>query len=136
MFSFIIGIPIGFEQEQYTVTEEFNATGDLIPIPVIKGNNLQSELQFDVIAQFIDCTATRLIGFSGDYQTSEARVSIPFFPNQQAIELEFQLLQDRLPEPTEEFTIELTTSRAPRVVVGQPGGPFSRTTVVIVDDDG
>ena len=72
MFSFITAIPIGFEQERYTVFEEFNATGELIPIPIIKGNNLQSELRFDVIAQFIDGTATRLIDVTGgDYQTIE-----------------------------------------------------------------
>ena len=137
MFSFITAIPIGFEQEQYTVFEEFNATGDLIPIPIIKGNNLQSELRFDVIAQFIDGTATRLIDVTGgDYQTIEARVVIPFLPNDQSIQVQFLLLQDRLPEPNEDFTIELTTSGAPRVVVGQDGGPFARTTVVIVDDGG
>ena len=56
-FSFIIVILIGFEQETYTVFEAFNISGDPIPVPIIKGNNLQSELQFDVIAQFRDGTA-------------------------------------------------------------------------------
>ena len=131
MFSFITAIPIGFEQERYTVSEANDTLGDLIPIPIIKGNNLQSELEFEVIAQFIDDTATRLT----DYLVV-ARIVIPFLPNDQSIQVQFLLLQDRLPEPNEEFTIELTTSGAPRVVVGQDGGPFARTTVVIIDDDG
>ena len=136
--SFITAIPIGFAQERYTVFEALNATGELIPIPIIKGNDLKSELELDVISQFIDGTATRLTGVTvGDYLV-DARVVLSFFPNQQSIELRFELLQDRLPEPNEEFIIELTTltSGAPRVVVGQEGGPFPRTTVVIVDDDG
>ena len=136
MFSFITGIPIGFEQERYTVSEEFDTTGDLIPIPIIKGNNLQSELQFDVISKFIDGTATRRTGVTGGDYRVDARVVLSFLPNQMSMELRFELLQDRLPEPNEEFTIELTTSGAPRVVVGQDGGPFARTTVVIVDNDG
>ena len=137
MFSFITAIPIGFEQERYTVSEEFDALGDLIPIPIIKGNNLQSELEFAVISQFVDGTATRRTGVTGgDYQTSEARIVNPFLPIEQFIQVQFELLQDLLPELNEEFTIELTTSGAPRVLTGQEGGPFARTTVVIVDDDG
>ena len=133
---FIAAIPIGFEQERYTVSEAIDATGVLTAIPIIKGNNLQSELEFAVISQFIDGTATRLTGVTGgDYQV-DARVVLPFIPDDQSIQLLFELLQDRLPEPNEEFTIELTTSGAPRVVIGQDGGPFARTTVVIIDDDG
>ena len=131
MFSFITAITIGFEQERYTVSEEFDAFDDLIPIPIIKGNNLQSELEFAVISQFIDGTATRLTDF-----LASSRVSNPFLPTEQSIPVQFDLLQDRLPENNEEFTIELTTSGAPRVMIGQDGGPFSRTTVVIIDDDG
>ena len=135
-FSFITGIPIGFEQERYTVSEALDAIGELILIPIIKGNNLQSELEFTVISQFIDGTATRLTGVTGgDYQ-ADARVAIPFGPNQQFVLVQFLLLQDRLPEPNEEFSIELSTLGATRVNIGQLGGPFSRTTVVIVDDDG
>ena len=134
--SFITAIPIGFAQERYTVSEALNATGELIPIPIIKGNNLQSELQFDVISEFRDDTATRLTGFSGDYLVNARVVVIPFLPIEQFIQVEFVLLQDRLPEPNEEFSIELTTSGAPRVNIGQLGGPFSRSTVMIIDDDG
>ena len=137
MFSFITAIPIGFEQERYTVSEEFDAIGELIPIPVIKGNNLQSELRFDVIAQFIDGTATRLIDVTdGDYITPDPREFLLFPAAAESISLDFEVINDRLPEPNEEFTIELTTSGAPRVMVGQDGGPFARTTVVIVDVDG
>ena len=137
MFSFITAIPIGFEQERYTVSEALDATGDPIPIPIIKGNNLQSELRFDAIAQFIDGTATRETDdTTGDYISIVPRRTLPFPAAAESISFTFELIDDRLPEDVEEFSIELTTSGAPRVNIGQPGGPFSRTTVVIVDDDG
>ena len=95
MFSFITAIPIGFEQERYTVSEEPHAFTEPFSIPIIKGDNLQSELQFDVIGQFIDGTATRLTGVTGgDYHTIEARVIIPFWPIGQSIPLVIEVLQD------------------------------------------
>ena len=136
-FSFIIVILIGFEQETYTVFEAFNISGDKIPVPVIKGNNLQSELQFDVIAQFRDGTAVRETpGMAGDYFTSEPRITLSFIPNEQLISFTFILVIDDLAEPEEEFSIELTVSGAPRVVIGQGGGPFGRASVVIMDAAG
>ena len=137
MSSFFTAIPIGFEQERYTVFEAFNATGDEIPIPVIKGNSLQSELPFNVIAQFIDGTATRrTMDNVGDFATVRPRTTIPFFANQSRIPFQFELTSDRIPEQPEEFTIELTTFGAPRVVVGAEGIVFGRATIVIIDDDG
>ena len=137
MFSFITGIVIGFEHDTYTVFEAFGATGELIQIPVIKGNNRQSELRFDVIAQFIDGTATRHTDDTiGDYIIFLARVQLPFLAAAESVEFSFQLVSDRLPEDVENFRIELTTSGAPRVVVGQAGGPFSSARIVIIDEDG
>ena len=137
MLSFITGIVIGFEQNTYTIFEAFNATGDLILIPVIKGNNQRSELRFDVIAQFIDGTATRETDNTiGDYIRVDARVTLPFPAAAESISFSFELINDRLPEPNEEFSIALTTSGAPRVIVGQDGGPFSSTRIVIIDEDG
>ena len=137
MFSFITAIPIGFEQERYTVSEALDGTGELIPIPVIKGNNLQSELRFDVIAQFIDGTATRETGDTiGDYIIPVPRETRLFPAAAESISYDFVVINDRLPEPNEEFSIALTTSGAPRVMIGQDGGPFNRATVVIIDDDG
>ena len=134
--SFITDIPIGFVQETYTVFEEFNATGDLIPIEIIKGNNLESELLFDVIAQFRDGTATRQEGtMLADYSVA-SRVTIPFPAASSFITVSYVLLQDDLPEPTEQFTIELTSSGAPRVDIGQAGGPFACATIFIIDSDG
>ena len=138
MFSFIAGIVIGFEQDTYTVFEAFNATGvDVIPVVVIKGNNRQSELTFDVIAQFIDGTATRNTADAiGDYSRVPPRLTLAFPAAAESIRFTFVLINDRLPESNEEFSIWLTTSGAPRVIVGQDGSPFSRATVVIIDDDG
>ena len=134
--SFITAISIGFEQERYTVFEAFDATGELIPIPVIKGNNLQSDLQFDVVAHFIDGTAQQGTDTTtGDYFTGLRWILIPFPANDQRITFTFELIQDQLPEDAEDFTIELMSSRGSRVIVGQDGGPFARTTVVIIDDD-
>ena len=133
---FITGIVIGFEQDTYTIFE-VNATGDLILIPVIKGNNRESELRFDVIAQFIDGTATRVIGnTTGDYIRLIPRVTLPFFATAERINFDFELVSDRLPEDVEEFSIQLTTSGQPRVIVGQADGPFSSATIVIIDEDG
>ena len=134
--SFITDIPIGFANETYTVLEDFNATGEMIVIPIIKGNGLESELQFDVIAQFIDGTASRQEGSTpGDYRVA-SRVFIPFPADNSFISVMYELLQDELPELTEEFTIELTSSGAPRVDIGQAGGPFARATIFIIDADG
>ena len=136
MFSFITAIPIGFEQERYTVFEAFNATGGQILIPVIKGNNLESELEFDVIGQFIDGSAQREIGAgTGDFIAIQPRVTLLFPTDEQFIEVGFILIQDRLPEDAEDFSIELTTSGAPRVEIGS-GGLFGRATIVIIDNDG
>ena len=134
VFSFITGIVIGFEQNTYTVFEAFNTTGELIQIPVIKGNNRQSELDFDVIAQFIDGTATREIDNTiADYIKPDPRISLPFPAAAERIHFDFELINDRLPEDVEDFGIELTTSGAPRVVVGQAGGS---ARIVIIDEDG
>ena len=135
--SFITGIIIGFEQDTYTFFEAFNATGNLIPVVVIKGNNRRSELEFLVIAQFIDGSATRQTADTfGDYIRFPPRLTLPFPAAAESISFYFELINDRLPEPNEEFSIELTTSGAPRVIVGQAGGPFSSARIVIIDDDG
>ena len=134
--SFITDIPIGFEQERYTVFEDFNATGEMIVISIIKGNGLESELLFDVIAQFIDGTASRQEGSTpGDYRVA-SRVFIPFPADNSSISVMYELLQDELPELTEEFTIELNSLGAPRIAIGQSRGLFSSATIVIIDADG
>ena len=136
IFSFITVIPIGFVQERYTVFEALNATGEMIQIPVIKRNNLQSELNFSVIAQFIDGSAQRGVGnTTRDFITVAPRVTRLFLPGEQLIDFGFLLNQDRLPEDMEDFSIELTTSGAPRVEIDS-SSLFGRATVVIRDDDG
>ena len=126
LFSFITDIFIGFGQQRYTVFEA-DATGGLTSIPVIKANHLQ--LQFDVIVQISDGSAEE----GSDYQAMP-RSTIRFLANELSIDITFVLLQDAIPEDKEEFFIELTTSGAPRVMIG--GGLFGRVTVVIIDDDG
>ena len=97
---------------------------------------MRSELQFDVIAQFIDGSAQRSTGnVIGDYVQGNPRVSLLFPADEQLIQFSFELIQDRLPEDMEDFIIELTFSGAPRVEIGG-GGLFGRATIVIIDDDG
>ena len=137
MFSFITGIVIGFEEDTYTVSEASGNEYSIPPDVVIKGNNQKSELRFDVIAQFIDGTATRVTRDTiGDYITFEPRVTLLFRAAVERIGFYFDVINDRLPEPDEEFSIALTTLGAPRVVVGQDGGPFSSARIVITDEDG
>ena len=119
---------IGFEQQMYTVFEA-DAYGDLTLIPVITANGHKPELQFDVMVQILDGSAE----VGKDYQAMP-RTTIPFLANEQSIGVPLIILQDDTPEGEEWFFIELTTSRAPRVMIG--GGLFGRTTVVIKDDDG
>ena len=126
--SFIAVTFIGFEQQRYTVFEA-DAFGDLTLIPVIIANGLESELQFDVMIQILDDSAE----VGKDYQAM-ARNTIRFLANEQSIDVPLVILQDDIPEGEEQFFIELTTSGAPRVMIG--GGLFGRTTVVIIDDDG
>ena len=88
-----------------------------------------------MIAQFIDGLAQRETGgLTGDYSTVRPRNPIPFPAGKQVIQFHFVLINDRLPEDTEDFFIELTSS-APRVVIGEVG-TFSRTRVFIMDEDG
>ena len=131
MFSFIIDIFIGFEQERYTVFEA-DAIGDLTSIPIIKVNNQQSELQFFVSVLCLGDTAERGIDFTT--APSSSIIAYYFPADVQLIRFQFVLLGDRLPEDEERFSIELTAFDAPRVMIG--GGLFSRAHVVIIDDDG
>ena len=121
---------IGFEQQRYTVFEA-DAYGDSTLIPVFTANGQEPEIQFNVISQILDGSAEE----GSDYDAMR-RITWPFLANEQSIDIEFVLLGDDIPEDEEEFTIELelTTSGAPRVMIG--GGLFGRTTVVIIDDDG
>ena len=119
---------IGFEQQRYTVFEA-DAYGDLTLIPVITANGHEPELQFDVMVQILDGSAE----VGKDYQAMP-RTTIPFLANEQSIDVPLIILQDDSPEGEEQFFIELSTSGAPRVMIG--GGLFGRTTIVIKDDDG
>ena len=98
-------------------------------IPVIKAKCQQPELQFDVMVQILDGSAE----VGKDYQAMP-RSTIQFLANEQSINVPLVIYQDDTREGEEQFFIELTTSGAPRVMIG--GGLFGRTTVVIIDDDG
>ena len=90
-----------------------------------------------MIAQFRDGLAQRETGgLTGDYSTVRPRITIPFPADEQVIQVHFLLINDQLPEDTEDFFIELTSSGAPRVVIGKVGGPSSRARVFIMDEDG
>ena len=137
LYFFNAAITIGFEQEFYTVFEAFNATGELIEVPIIKNNNsLHSDITFVVIVSLIAGNSSNAATDGTDYFSGGNVSSFSFRRDQQRINYQFELFDDDTPEGEEEFQIELSLgSGTPGVSVGG-GGVYSRATVVIIDDDG
>ena len=133
---FNLAITIGFEQEFYTVFEAFNATGELIEVPIIKSNNQTSNETFEVIVSVIAGSSSNAATDGTDYFSGRNVSSFSFRPDQQRINYQFELIDDDTPEGEEVFQLELSLgSGTPGVSVGG-GGVYSRATVVIIDDDG
>ena len=134
---------IGFEQERYTVFEATDATGALIPIPIIKENNQLSELTFEVIG-----TLTLGVGPSAALPGEDFEANPPvqrenFDADEQEIFYVFELFDDtperpNVPEPIETFQIQLSLEDKglTNINLGASGGSvFATATIVIKDDD-
>ncbi len=134
-------INIGFEQERYTVFEA-DAIGDLIRIPIVKENDQESELTFEVIGSPIlgsGFTAARLDPPGQDFIAIPQVQDQDFNPDEQEIEYLFELIDDSVPEPTETFQIQLSLGDEglTNINLAASGGSlFATATVVIIDDDG
>ena len=131
---FCTAINIGFEQERYTVYEAFNATGELIPIPIIKENGQESELTFEVIATLTLGSDLMAAQLGEDFDANPPVQRQDFDPDEQKIYYHFQLFDDTpdVPEPTETFQIEISLFNM--AAIG--GSLFDTATIVIIDDDG
>ena len=134
-------ITIGFIQERYTVYEAFNATGELIPIPIIKENNQQSEITFEVISTISLGSGPTAAQPDEDFFANPPVQRQDFNPNEQEINYNFELSDDspenpNVPEPTETFQVQLSLvdEGLPDINIG--GSLFATATVVIIDDDG
>ena len=148
-FYFYTAIIIGFEQNSYTISESLNASGCLTRIPIIKGNNQQSEITFEVVSVLVTGSgpnAANLNQVDPDrdlftYGTSQRHT---FSPDQQSITAySFELINDHEPEDTEEFQVELSLYKKDSGVSIYLGGLladgstlFATTQIFIVDDDG
>jgi hypothetical protein len=134
---------IGFEQEIYTVYEEFNATGELIPIPIVKENNQLSELTFEVIATLTLGSGPTAAQPGEDFEANPPVQRQNFDADEQEINYQFELFDDtpenpNVPEPPETFQIQLSLEDMglTNINLGASGGSlFATATVVIIDDD-
>ena len=134
---FNTAITIGFEQEFYTVFEAFNATGELIEVPIIKNNNsLHSDITFIVIVSVIAGNSSNAATEGLDFCLSPNPPSQYFDFDEQRISIDFELFDDDTPEGEEEFQLELSLGSGTSGVSVGGGGVYSRATVVIIDDDG
>ena len=141
LFHYCAAITIGFIQERYTVYEAFNATGELIPIPIIKENNQQSEITFEVISAILLGSGPTAAQPDEDFFANPLVQRQDFNPNEQEIDYSFELFDDspgnrNIPEPTETFQIQLSLEDEGLPDINIGGSLFTTATVVIIDDDG
>ena len=137
-------INVGFEQERYTVFEAIEATGQLIPIPIIKENGQESELTFEVIGILTLGSGPTAAQPGKDFEANPPVQRELFHPDEQEIDYRFELFDDTpvypdVPELTETFQIQLslTNDGLTNINLAASGGSlFATATVVIIDDDG
>jgi len=116
--------------------------GDLIRIPIVKENDQESELTFEVISTLIlgsGFGAARADRPGRDIFANPRVQREDFDPDEQEIDYAFELFYDSVPEPTETFQIQLSLANEglTSVNLGASGGSlFTTATIVIVDDDG
>ena len=134
-------INIGFEQERYTVFEA-DVSGLLTRIPIVKENDQESELTFEVIATLIlgSGFGAARVDLPGQDFAAIPRVQFQDFdPDEQVIEYLFGLIDDSVPEPIETFQIQLSLANVGLTSVNLEatgGSLFATATIVIIDDDG
>ena len=121
---------------------EADVTGDLTRIPIVKENNQETELTFQVIGTLIlgsGFGAARVDPPGADFAAIPRVQRQNFDPDEQEIEYVFELINDDIPEATETFEIQLSLANEELISVnlGAAGGSlFATATIVIIDDDG
>ena len=117
--------------------EAFNATGQLIPIPIIKENNQLSELTFEVIATLTLGSGPMAAQPGEDFDAFPQVQRQDFDPDEQEIEYVFELFDEDILEPLETFQIQLSLADEGLTSVDLEavgGSLFATATIVIVDD--
>ena len=141
--SFYAALTIGFEQSSYTIFEAFNGTGELIRIPVVKGNNRRSELTFSLTFSIVrgagpNSANIDQLDSARDIVANLAQVD-DFPPERQNLDFLFELVDDDETEMDEVFQVEMSLSQEEsglNVNLGGGSSLFATTEVFIVDDDG
>jgi hypothetical protein len=128
-------IRIGFEREINNFTEPM--FDDDAFIYVAKENNVVSEQIFAISFQRTD-SVPQGSGFAvaqegEDYRGISESFQRFFSPNEQRINIPFELVSDAVPEATEAVQISLSTQGSP--AFDSADVLFTRTFVVIEDDD-
>ena len=121
--------------------EATDATGALIPIPIIKEHNQQSELTFVVIATLILGSGPSAAQPGKDFEANPQVQRQDFDADEQEIDYRFELFDDtpdnpNVPEPPESFHIQLSLEDEGLTNINLGGSLFATATVVIIDDDG
>ncbi len=137
-------INIGFEQERYTVSEAIDANGEIILIPIIKENNQQTEITFEVIATLTLGSGPTAAQPDEDFEANPPVQRQNFDADEQEIDYGFELFDDspanpNVPEPIETFQIQLSLEDQGVTninLAASRGSLFATATVVIIDDDG
>ena len=145
MFFFYTALIIGFELNSYTVSESLNGSGELIPIPAIKGNNQQSELTFILTFNTItgsgpNAANINQLDFNSDIIANLIQQR-QFSPDQQSIPFRFELVNDLELEALEAFQVQLSLFESGLSVnlggvLADGSALFASTQIFIVDDDG
>ena len=149
-FYFYTAIIIGFEQNSYTISESLNAGGRITRIPIIKGNNQQSEVAFEVVSVLVTGSGPNAASITQVYDPNQDLnanvVQYRYFsPDQQSITAhDFELLDDYELEDTEEFQVELSLRYKKDSglsinlggLLADGSTLFATTQIFIVDDDG
>ncbi len=144
---FYTALLIGFEQNSYTVYESLNATGERVKIPVIKGNNRQSELTFLLTFNVISGSGPNAANINqADFHRDILTTLISsrtFSSDEQSIHFLFELCNDLEIEVLEVFEIELSLYPKESGLNINLGGMladgsslFASTQIFVVDDDG
>ena len=118
---------------------EADVIGDLTRIPIVKENEQESELTFEVIGTLQLGSGPTAAQPGEDFDANPPVQRQDFDTDENAIEYVFELFDDSIPEHTETFQIQLSLAddALTSVNLGASGGSlFATATIVIVDDDG
>ena len=122
----------------YTFSEGLDFISE---IPIIKGNNRQTEITFSVRFSLSIGNSANPAALNVDFLAAEVQ-SKDFKPDEQSISFVFEVIDDSELEATESFDVELSILEQDLPGVNAGGSLangltlFNRVSVFIIDDDG